>query len=59
MPPDEILGSELDQRDGGVLDVAPLLGVSRLETRLGGPVAFLRCSLLSKLDLQRHYAHHL
>jgi hypothetical protein len=28
--------SELDRHDGGVLDVAPLLGASCLETRLGG-----------------------
>jgi hypothetical protein len=32
----ESLGSELDQRDGGVLDVVTLLRASRLETRHGG-----------------------
>jgi hypothetical protein len=38
----------LDRRDGGVLDVVPLLGASRLETWQGGPGAFLRCSPLSE-----------
>ena len=33
----ESLASELDRHDDGVLDVVPLFGASRLETRLGGP----------------------
>ena len=37
MSPGESLGLELDRRDSGVLDVVPLLRVSCLETRLGGP----------------------
>jgi hypothetical protein len=35
MSPGDILGPELDLRDGGVLDVVTLLGASRLETRRG------------------------
>jgi hypothetical protein len=35
--PGESLDSEWDRRDSGVFVVASLLGVSRLETRLGGP----------------------
>jgi hypothetical protein len=35
LSPAEILDSKLDRRDGGVLGVVSLLGVSRLETWLG------------------------
>jgi hypothetical protein len=36
LSPGESLDSELDRRDGGVLDVVTLLRASRLETRHGG-----------------------
>ena len=38
MSPGESLGAELHRRDDNILDVVPLLGASRLETRLGGPL---------------------
>jgi hypothetical protein len=50
MSPDKILDSELDQHDDSVPDVIPLLGASHLVTRLGVPIAFLWCSLLSRVD---------
>lgn len=37
MSPGERLGPELDRRNSGVLNVVPLLGASRLETRLAAP----------------------
>jgi hypothetical protein len=36
LSPGESLESEFDRRDGSVLDLVPLLGVSRLQTRFGG-----------------------
>jgi hypothetical protein len=58
MSPGERLDPELDRRDCGIFDVVPLLGVSRLETRLEVFVVLLRCSLLSEVDLQGCYARH-
>ena len=40
MSPVENLDSELDRRDGGVLNVIPPLVASRLEIRLGVPRCF-------------------
>jgi hypothetical protein len=50
----ESLDSEEDRHNGSILDVVSLLGESCLKTWLGGPiVVLLRCSPLSKLELQR------
>jgi hypothetical protein len=56
LSPAESLDSKLDRRDGGVLDVIPLLRVSRLETRLGcSRLLLLQCLLLPKVILQGRY----
>jgi hypothetical protein len=47
LSPGESLGPS-NRRDGGVPDVVPLLGVSRLETWRDGLGVFLRCSPLSE-----------
>jgi hypothetical protein len=48
----ESLDSELDKWDGGILNIVPLLGVSCLETWLGGPTLRSSGSPLPRVMLQ-------
>jgi hypothetical protein len=50
--------SGLDRRDGGVLDVVPLLGASRSGAWWRSYVTLLRCLSLFKAGLWRRYARH-
>jgi hypothetical protein len=55
LPSDKSLGPMLDQRDGGILDVVPLLGAP-LGARWRSYVALHRCLSLFKADPRRRYA---